>query len=140
MQPLKQRRRSVKTEKAAEIAALNDLFRTGIDPNLGQVLITLGISALPLRDQAQIAEKVQTFAAFTDDNPHAELDFGAIEHGAEKPSPLAELNSINVQHGQFVAPEGAGSKQGKDARVEFDEAAVQEGAEILAQHSLVSMF
>ncbi len=75
----------MKTDKSAEIAALNDLFRTGINPALGQVLITPGISALPLRDQVQIAEKVQTFAAFTEDNdPYAERDFGAIEHGAEK--------------------------------------------------------
>ena len=70
------------TDKTTEIKALNDLFRTGINPALGQVLITPGISALPLSDQVQIAEKVQTFAAFSDDNdPYAEHDFGAFEHG-----------------------------------------------------------
>ena len=36
----KQRRRAVTIKKTAEIAALNDLFRTGINPALGRVLIT----------------------------------------------------------------------------------------------------
>ena len=73
------------TEKTAEIAALNDQFRTGINPALGRVLITQGISALPLLDQVQIAEKVQTFTAFSENNdPYAERDFGAFEHGGDK--------------------------------------------------------
>ena len=73
------------TDKTAQIAALNDQFRSGINPRLGQAFMTPGISSLSLLDQFMIAEKVRTFAAFSEDNdPYAEHDFGAFEHGDNK--------------------------------------------------------
>ena len=72
------------TDKAFEIAALNDLCRKAMGL-AGRVYQTTGISALPLNDQSAIREKVENFAAFTPDNdPHGERDFGAFEHNGER--------------------------------------------------------
>jgi hypothetical protein len=68
------------TDKAPEIAALNDLARTAIGVAC-RVYQTPGVSALAPEDQSEIREKVETFNAFTpDNNPHGERDFGAFEH------------------------------------------------------------
>lgn len=72
------------TDKAPEIAALNDLARKamGIACRLVQ---TSGICALPLLDQSAIRERVETFNAFTPDNdPYSERDFGAFVHNGER--------------------------------------------------------
>ena len=71
-------------QKAHEIAALNDLCRTAMGI-AGRLVQTCGISALPLKDQSAIREKVETFNAFTPDNdPHGERDFGAFEHNGQR--------------------------------------------------------
>jgi hypothetical protein len=72
------------TDKAAEIAALNDLCRKAMGV-AGRTYQTQGISALPLKDQSAIREKVERFDAFTEDNnPHGERDFGAFEHNGQR--------------------------------------------------------
>ena len=71
------------TDKTATIVALNDQFRTGLNPRLGEAFMTQGIRALSLLDQFLITERVRTFAQFSEDNdPYAEHDFGAFEHGS----------------------------------------------------------
>ncbi len=73
------------TDKTARIATLNDLFRTNINPRFGQAIMTPGVSALPLLDQFLIIERVRTFTEFSEDNdPYAERDFGAFDHGEQK--------------------------------------------------------
>ncbi len=75
----------MKTDKTTEIAALNDQFRTGINPRLGQAFMTPGISELPMIDQFYIAEAVRTFSDFSEgNNPYGERDFGAFDHGRQK--------------------------------------------------------
>jgi hypothetical protein len=71
-------------DKAPEIAALNDLCRMAMGL-AGRTYQTRGISALPLKDQSAIREKVETFEAFTPaNNPHGERDFGAFEYNGER--------------------------------------------------------
>lgn len=73
--------------KSAQIAALNDLFRSrlfipssGPRPVPGQVVCTSGIAALPREMQVCIWAKVSRFDSFTYDNdPHSEHDFGAFD-------------------------------------------------------------
>src|SRR5262249_13196808 len=66
------------------IAALNDFARTAMGKAC-RLVQTQGISALPLRHQSAIREKVDLFDAFTSDNdPHQERDFGAFEHNGER--------------------------------------------------------
>lgn len=62
------------------IAALNDaLRRTGRG---GRVVMTAGVAALPETTRAAILAAVRGFAAFGSDNdPHGEHDFGAVEVG-----------------------------------------------------------
>lgn len=62
-----------------KIAVLNDLARTTLVGSL-RVLVTPGISTLPMATQALIYGKVQEFKEFTSDNdPHKEHDFGSVE-------------------------------------------------------------
>ena len=72
-------------DKAAQIAALNDLFRLnffvptfGPRPVPGQVVCTRGISALPPETQICIWAAVSSFNDFTEDDIHGEHDFGAF--------------------------------------------------------------
>jgi hypothetical protein len=79
-----QQRKENIMSKAAEIAALNDLCRTAMGI-AGRLVQTCGISALPLKEQSAIREKVETFNAFSQDNdPHGERDFGAFEHNSQR--------------------------------------------------------
>lgn len=72
------------TDKAPEIAALNDLCRKAMGI-AGRLVQTSGISALPLRDQSVIREKVEMFDTFTPDNdPYGERDFGAFDYNGQK--------------------------------------------------------
>lgn len=65
-------------DKAAQIRALNDQFRTTLQG--GTVLMSRGVLALGLAIQAQVLAKVRAFSAFTPDNdPWGEHDFGAFE-------------------------------------------------------------
>lgn len=66
------------------IRQLNDAFRKGERPELGDIVITPGIRALvspwPM-GIAVVYEKVRMFEAFDNANdPHHEHDFGAFEH------------------------------------------------------------
>jgi Protein of unknown function (DUF3768) len=71
-------------ETTKKIAQLNDLCRMAMGV-AGQLFVTEGIAALPLEDQSAIREKVERFSDFSDDNdPYAERDFGAFDHGGEK--------------------------------------------------------
>jgi hypothetical protein len=70
------------TDRTARIRKLNDQCRQawGVYRNT-RVVITSGVHALADEDRSAIAEKVQTFDAFTaDNNPHGEHDFGTFEH------------------------------------------------------------
>ncbi|MDP1592265.1 MAG: DUF3768 domain-containing protein [Prosthecobacter sp.] len=69
---------------ADRIRELNDAFRTGQRPELGQIVITPGVrelvAAWPL-GIVSVYEAVKSFDAFdTDNDPHHEHDFGAFEH------------------------------------------------------------
>jgi hypothetical protein len=74
-------------QKAAQIAALNDLFRSGFFvPSFGprrvsgRMVCTSGIAALPPETQICIWGQVCRFDSFTEDNdPHSEHDFGAFD-------------------------------------------------------------
>ena len=63
-----------------KIAAQNDKFRKTFEG--GKVLLTCGVSALPLMQQQEIMQKVRIFNNFTEDNdPYGEHDFGCFgEH------------------------------------------------------------
>ena len=66
-------------DTTAKIADLNDLCRKAMGI-AGHIYQTSGVSALPVKDQSAIREKVETFDAFTQDNdPHGEHDFGRVE-------------------------------------------------------------
>ena len=74
-------------QKAADIAALNDLFRSGFfipsfgpRPVPGRIVCTSGVGSLPPETQICISGQVSRFASFTEDNdPHGEHDFGAFD-------------------------------------------------------------
>lgn len=66
------------TEQAAQIAHLNDAFRTTLMG--GQVMLTAGIQALPELTHYAMFKAVQTFNDFsTDNDPYGEHDFGAFD-------------------------------------------------------------
>ena len=67
------------------IRELNDAFRKSLDPNLGKVVMTSGVSALPSDVRAMAIRKTKTFDAFTADNdPHGEHDFGGFELAGQR--------------------------------------------------------
>ena len=67
------------------IADLNDAFRKSLDPNLGKLLMTSGVSALPSDVRAMAMRKVTTFDTFDGDNdPHGEHDFGSFDLAGHK--------------------------------------------------------
>ena len=75
------------TDKPARehIRELNDAFRKSLDPNLGKVVMTSGVNALPTDVRAMATRKVATFDAFSVDNdPHGEHDFGAFDLAGHK--------------------------------------------------------
>jgi hypothetical protein len=68
--------------KADAIRLLNDNFRTTFVG--GHVVMTQGVSELPLDTKARVIMAVQSFDRFTNDNdPHREHDFVNIEIEAE---------------------------------------------------------
>ena len=72
----------------AKIRELNDAFRKGEKPHLGQIVLTIGVRELcspwPLGVAAAYAI-VQNFDKFTNANdPHNEHDFGSFEFAGEK--------------------------------------------------------
>jgi hypothetical protein len=87
-----------------KIAALNDLCRTAMGI-AGKLVQTSGISALPLKEQSAIREKVETFNTFSPDNdPHGERDFGAVER--EDPRIFRKTRAICMiqQRGSLLQP------------------------------------
>jgi hypothetical protein len=71
-------KRVASMSKIDRIRALNDaLRRTFIG---GRVLVAPGVRELPLERNAEVLDRVRTFADFNADNdPHGEHDFGLIE-------------------------------------------------------------
>lgn len=66
----------------AAVRVLNDNFRSTFIG--GRVVMTQGVSELPIDVQATVLLSVKTFAAFTNDNdPHGEHDFGSFEVDGE---------------------------------------------------------
>jgi len=74
--------------RTKKIAALNDELRQQLnllmtaEPTVpGTAVMTAGISALPLKTQLDIWQRVRSFDDFTADNdPYGEHDFGAFTH------------------------------------------------------------
>jgi hypothetical protein len=64
--------------KRDAIRVLNDNFRSTFIG--GRVVMTHGVSELPIDVQASVLLYVKTFAAFSRENdPHGEHDFGSLE-------------------------------------------------------------
>jgi hypothetical protein len=67
-------------DKRARIRELNDAFRKTLNPTLGKVLLSAGVSALPFEVGQLAINTTKTFDAFDQDNdPHGEHDFGNFE-------------------------------------------------------------
>jgi hypothetical protein len=67
------------------IRDLNDAFRKSLDLNLGKVVMTSGVSALPSDVRAMAIRKTATFDAFSADNdPQGEHDFGSFDLAGHK--------------------------------------------------------
>lgn len=65
------------------IAKLNDLFRQTFTG--GKVLMTRGVAALSVAEQAEVLRTVREFSAFTEGNdPHDEHDFGSFEIAGDR--------------------------------------------------------
>jgi Protein of unknown function (DUF3768) len=75
----------VDTKARDRIRALNDDFRTNSNPNLGKMVLTAGVGALPSKTRAEAIQHTIAFAAFNEDNdPHGEHDFGDFEIGGTR--------------------------------------------------------
>lgn len=82
----------------SQIRTLNDVFRTTW--LTGKVLMTQGIISLPDQTQSRIAEAVQAFTAFTQDNdPHDEHDFGAVTIDGYKVFWKIDCYARDMMHG-----------------------------------------
>jgi hypothetical protein len=67
------------------IRDLNDAFRKTLDPHLGKLMMTSGVSDLPTDVRAMATREVETFDAFSVDNdPHGEHDFGSFDIAGHK--------------------------------------------------------
>jgi hypothetical protein len=70
------------TVKSGAIRLLNDNFRSTFIG--GQVMMTLGVSELPIDVKANVLLQVKNFSAFDKGNdPHSEHDFGSFEVAGE---------------------------------------------------------
>lgn len=75
----------IDSEARERVRELNDAFRKSLDPNLGIVVITFGVGALPSDVRAMAIRKMATFAAFNADNDsHDEHDFGDFELAGQR--------------------------------------------------------
>ena len=73
---------TIAREKTDAIRVLNDNFRCTFIG--GQVVMTAGVSELPLDVKAKVLLMVKTFKDFGEDNdPHHEHDFGSFEVAGE---------------------------------------------------------
>jgi uncharacterized protein DUF3768 len=72
-----------KLKERDRIRVLNDNFRSTFIG--GRILLTAGVSELPIDVKAQALLTVKSFSAFDQDNdPHGEHDFGSFEVVGEK--------------------------------------------------------
>jgi Protein of unknown function (DUF3768) len=72
-----------KLKERERIRVLNDNFRSTFIG--GRILLTAGVSELPIDVKAQALLIVKTFSAFDPDNdPHGEHDFGSFEVAGER--------------------------------------------------------
>jgi hypothetical protein len=70
------------TVKSDAIRVLNDNFRSTYIG--GQVVMTAGVSELPIDVKAKVLLMVKSFSTFDEDNdPHGEHDFGSFEVAGE---------------------------------------------------------
>jgi hypothetical protein len=74
-----------KTERAEQLAQMNDQFRLSLldphGPHEGRLLITRGIQAFPVKSQLDLIVKVMHYRDFTEDSdPYKEHDFGVLMH------------------------------------------------------------
>lgn len=81
-------RREDEDSHTGRIRALNDAFRGGNLAEawgLGRILITRTVNTLPEVDRYALMQQVKTFTAFsTDNDPHGEHDFGALDYKGER--------------------------------------------------------
>lgn len=83
-------------DKTSRIRELNDAFRTQLRG--GRLLLTRGIAGRP--DTAAIIERVRTFEEFAEGNdPFAEHDFGAFQHGGETLFWKIDYYDVDLQFG-----------------------------------------
>lgn len=79
-----------------KIAKQNDQFRKSFC--VGKVLLTCGISSLPLLQQTEIINKVKNFNNFTEDNdPYGEHDFGCFEYKGQQIFWKIDLYDLNYE-------------------------------------------
>lgn len=89
---------AVTSSNADRIRVLNDNFRCTFTG--GHVVMTLGVSDLPLDTRARIILAVQSFNQFTQDNdPHGEHDFGSFEIGGETYFFKLDYYALDMQGG-----------------------------------------
>jgi len=86
------------------IRGLNDRFRKGDTTIPGQILITQGVQALVSghedEDINTVLAAVRRFDTFsTDNDPHGEHDFGALEFLGEKLFWKLDYYAPDMQHG-----------------------------------------
>jgi hypothetical protein len=98
-----------KAERAQNIAALNDAFRKGERPELGQIIVTSGVRDLVAASPSGVAgvyEQVKRFDAFDDGNDlYGEHDFGSFQHCGETlffKIDLYEEPNVKGPHGEPV--------------------------------------
>ena len=85
MQPKTKREKTpTTTHDTQKIRELNDAFRRTLG-GAGRRLMTAGVAALAVGDQAAIVGKVMNFEDFAEESdPHGEHDFGAFEHAGQR--------------------------------------------------------
>jgi hypothetical protein len=82
------------------IRDLNDTFRKTLDPTLGRVMLTAGVSALPTDVSAMAIRRMVTFEAFSADNdPHGEHDFGSFDLAGDKFFWKIDYYDPGLEHG-----------------------------------------
>jgi len=82
--PHKRQTQSMSAGRSAQIATLNDRFRSacgaGEPPIAGRYAMTSGVAALEPQFQSAALQQVRSFDSFTDENdPYGEHDFGGFE-------------------------------------------------------------
>lgn len=91
----------VTTINISKVADQNDSFRKSFYG--GKIIMTQGISALPLHQQTEIMQKVRTFDHFTEDNdPYGEHDFGCFDYHGQQIFWKIDLYDLNYE---FYSPQ-----------------------------------